>query len=877
MSRSSFFRRWLDNLFTRHSKREDKVRSIRTRIAISKMHSRPRLEQLEDRLAPAATLSIADAGALEPAPGGTASIVFTVTRTGDLTVPLTVGYTTVAGTAQPTTDFRPITGTTAFAAGSATATIAIPIFGNGVYNNPSLTFSVKLTDFGPAYELSSGDSVFSVAVGDINGDGKPDLVITNYHKNSVSVLLNTTAPEASVPTFATKETFATGANPNAVVVTDINGDGKPDVIVYNFGDKTFSVLLNKTSPGAALATFATQQVLAAPVNNVTSMVAVDMNGDGKPDLVIGSIRGYSLSVLLNTTPLGAPTVSFAAPVIFEYAVKVADINGDGKPDLIFNEFSTIGVRMNTTAQGAATPSFGPETLIPTDIVVFGISMGDFNSDGKPDLVLGNAVPSGRAVAVLLNTTKTGAATATFAPPEKFALGFPSLFPEVADVNGDGKPDLVVPSPNGVGALLDTTATRATTAQFTGPLTLTNNVVLIDSYRASLNLADLNGDGRPDLIMPELDLGTVSILLNEAEAATGTIIETDAVPPIVSFAGPSETLTENASTFTIPVNLSPASKVDTTIPFTLGGSAVAGQDYTVTGNSITIPAGQTTGATTGTLINDYAVDAPQTLTFTLGTPTNATLGATTTNTMLIAETPPRATITDKSGYASLTEPAPGTTVPYYFTIALDDVPTKPVTIYYQTRDGSATAGDDYRGVHNYRVTFPAFSHGASANSPPSQDIAITINGDALGAAGPGTFSVVLTSAFNATIDPGGKTALGTILRAEPQAGTKVSIADFSAAGPSAGSMVFDVPITLDGPAAWPLTVYYTTTDGTAQAGVDYVGQNYGHVTIGAGDTSADIPITILADAVRHASRTFTITLYYWLDDVIVSTAATVTIE
>ena len=56
-----------------------------------------------------------------------------------------MGYTTVAGTAQPNTDFTPTTGTTTIASGSATATIGIPIFNNGVYNNPSLTFSVELT------------------------------------------------------------------------------------------------------------------------------------------------------------------------------------------------------------------------------------------------------------------------------------------------------------------------------------------------------------------------------------------------------------------------------------------------------------------------------------------------------------------------------------------------------------------------------------------------------------------------------------------------------------------------------------------------------------------------------------------------------------
>ena len=107
--------------------------------------SRPRLEELEYRLVPAAFLSIANTTAVEPMPGGTVDMDFTVTCTGDLTSQITVGYTTVAGTAQPNTDFTPTTGTTTIASGSATATIGIPIFNDGVYNNPGLNFSVELT------------------------------------------------------------------------------------------------------------------------------------------------------------------------------------------------------------------------------------------------------------------------------------------------------------------------------------------------------------------------------------------------------------------------------------------------------------------------------------------------------------------------------------------------------------------------------------------------------------------------------------------------------------------------------------------------------------------------------------------------------------
>ena len=289
----------------------------------------------------------------------------------------------------------------------------------------------------------------------------------------------------------------------------------------------------------------------------------------------------------------------------------------------------------------------------------------------------------------------------------------------------------------------------------------------------------------------------------------------------------------------------------------------------------IPGGQTTSTITGTLINDGALDRSRTLTFTLGTPTNATLGSVTTNTLLIAETPPRASITYKTGYASVTEPAPGNALPYYFTIALDDVSPVPVTVFYQTRDGSAQAGEDYRGVNSYRVTFPAFAHGAIANSPPSQDVAITINGDASDGIEPETFSVVLTSAYNGTINANGRSATGTIMQATPQSGTKVGIVDFSAAGPTAGSTVFDVPITLTGPAAQPITVYYSTTGGTAKSGVNYAGRQ-GHVTIAAGQTIADIPIMVLADAAAHLNLTFTITIYNWVNAAVVSSTATVTI-
>src|SRR5262249_39939511 len=141
------------------------------------------------------------------------------------------------------------------------------------------------------------------AVGDVNGDGKPDLV-TPISDGTVSVLLNTTAQGASVPAFAPQVTFAVGNNPSSVAVGDVNGDGKPDLAVTNFFDGTVSVLLNTTVQGATVPAFASLVSFAA--GNIPRWVAVgDFNGDGKPDLAVANLLlNGTVTVLLNTTPQG---------------------------------------------------------------------------------------------------------------------------------------------------------------------------------------------------------------------------------------------------------------------------------------------------------------------------------------------------------------------------------------------------------------------------------------------------------------------------------------------------------------------------------------------------------------------------------------------
>ena len=368
--------------------------------------------------------------------------------------------------------------------------------------------------FSPQTNFPTGNEPLSVAAGDLNGDGKPDLVVVNQSSNTVSVFLNTTPPGATTPSFSAKTDFATGANPYAVAIGDLNGDGKSDIVVANHNSNTVSVFLNTTAPGSTTPTFAARTDFATGAWPDGVSIG-DLNGDGLPDLVVTNNNSNTVSVFLNTTTPGATTPSFSAKTDFStgtspVGVSIGDLNGDGMPDIVVtNSGSTfISVFMNTTAPGATTPSFSTQTDFAIGGEQLGVSINDLNGDGKPDLAVVNYTMN--TVSVFLNTTAPGASTPSFSAKTDFATGIGPYFLSVADLNGDGLPDLAVPNSQAgtISVLLNTTVPGATTPTFsaktdfpvmTGPLVV--------------SISDFNGDGEPDLVAVNVGSNTVSVLLN----------------------------------------------------------------------------------------------------------------------------------------------------------------------------------------------------------------------------------------------------------------------------------------------------------------------------------------------------------------------------
>ena len=300
-----------------------------------------------------------------------------------------------------------------------------------------------------AYSTGSGSSPFGLAVADVNADGKPDLLTANNGTNTVGVLLG-----KGDGTFQTVVAYLTGSNsfPYNLAVADVNGDGKPDLLLVNAGSSTsgaVGVLL-----GNGNGTF--QAVVAYPTGSSSSPWAVavaDVNGDGKPDLLVANKGTNSVGVLL-----GKGDGTFRAVVAYPLGtdstplgIAVADVNGDGRPDLLTanNGTSTAGVLLGKgdgTFQAAAFYSAG------TASNPFGIAVADVNADGKPDLLTANG--GSNTVGVLL-----GKGDGTFQTVVAFSTGSNS-FPQsiaAADVNGDGQFDLLTANykTDAVGVLLST--------------------------------------------------------------------------------------------------------------------------------------------------------------------------------------------------------------------------------------------------------------------------------------------------------------------------------------------------------------------------------------------------------------------------------------
>ena len=269
-------------------------------------------------------------------------------------------------------------------------------------------------------------------------------------------------------------------------------------------------------------------------------------------------------------------------------------------------------------------------------------------------------------------------------------------------------------------------------------------------------------------------------------------------------------------------------------------------------TVTIAQGATAGNLPVTINGDTTVEPDETFTVTISSASNATLGtATATGTILnddvAAPIPPVASV----GNASIVEGNAGTSVMNFPVTLSGAAPVGGVIITYSTANGTATAGSDYVAVVAGTVTI---AQGATTGNLP-----VTINGDTT-VEPDETFTVTISNATNATL--GTATATGTILNDDVVAPIipVVSIGNASVIEGNAGTQVMNFPVTLSSSApVGGVIITYSTANGTATAGSDYVAVVAGTVTIAQGATTGNLPVTINGDTTVEPDETFTVTI------------------
>jgi gliding motility-associated-like protein len=315
--------------------------------------------------------------------------------------------------------------------------------------------------------LAVGFEPVSVTFGDLDGDGRGDLAVAVFGEAIVSVYRNTSSGPGTI-SFAPKQDFSTGApgaGPFSVALSDVDKDGKVDLAVANYLSNQASVLLN-TSSGLGNISFAARIDFPTGAGAGPYSIAVgDIDLDGKDDLVTSNANNNSVSVFRNTSS-GVGNISYAARVNFSTgtvprSVSIADLDGDGKPDLAVTAESPDIVSIFRNISSAGSISFAARQDFVTDTNPWLVAIGDLDGDGKPDVATANE--GGVNVSVLHNTS-TGVGNISFSARVDFSGGGGLVAMSLGDFDNDGKSEMVAAEFNGdvVSVFRNTIATAAPT-------------------------------------------------------------------------------------------------------------------------------------------------------------------------------------------------------------------------------------------------------------------------------------------------------------------------------------------------------------------------------------------------------------------------------
>lgn len=306
-----------------------------------------------------------------------------------------------------------------------------------VFRNISINDTIS---FAPKIDYATGDFPLSLAIDDLDGDGKQDLVVANGKSNTVSIFRNISSGAGNI-SFAQKIDLVSGSSPSCVVIRDFDGDGKQDIAAANNSSNTVSIFKNISSVGSFLFIAKSDFLTGTSPNWIT---VGDLDNDGKADLaVVNGVSTNAVSVLRNNSISG--NISFVTKKDFDggaypVGITIGDMDGDSRQDLIVARVGqpTMTILLNSSS-GGGNISFYTKSTYNVSSGSYAVTVNDLDGDGKPDIIVANSFLN--SVSVLKNRSMQGSLSLSFSQPSVYSVGSNPWFITSVDMNGDGKPDI----------------------------------------------------------------------------------------------------------------------------------------------------------------------------------------------------------------------------------------------------------------------------------------------------------------------------------------------------------------------------------------------------------------------------------------------------
>ncbi len=416
---------------------------------------------------------------------------------------------------------------------------------------------ISSNSFAPRYDLPSPAFVVSAALADIDGDGRLDLVAALYNSglglDEIAVYRNLGNPGPfGTNTFAPPVLWyaATFIAAKGFAVGDLDGDGKPDIVAVGPSTSPNGFIMRNTSVPGTIDnnSFASPILISSRNGYAVYEVAIrDLDGDGRADIVF--IDGNTFVMRNIGTGPGISNNTFAAPEAIGaglFNLAIADIDGDNRPDMLTGGSPnlTLGYRNIASPGSLSSNSFAPVVTMNLSNVAIQIATGDLDGDNKPDAVAMGAGSGGGPI-VLKNMGVSNALNAnSFAPKLELGNGnWPELnlqYVSLADLDGDGRPDMLF-APNTDSHAVYVVQNSVTTNGNLSPTSFGNPITLPTSSGSKLRavVGDIDGDGRPDVIAPD-EFYAIALYRN---------IMTDNLAPAVSLTNPVA-----GANFTLPATI-----------------------------------------------------------------------------------------------------------------------------------------------------------------------------------------------------------------------------------------------------------------------------------------------------------------------------------